>query len=537
MKKYSQKYLPLIVGAACALGIVMGSFLNFSTPKEELLSANSNKRKLEKLIDYINYDYVDKINTDSIVDITIANILKDLDPHSTYIPKSSVQGAKEELEGDFIGVGIQFFKVQDSIAVIRTIEGGPSEKAGIQAGDRIVYIEENPLYGKDLKTETLREILLKTKDSLVNFKVKRRGESELLDFKIAKNHIPLKSLDASFLLTENLGYVKLNRFSKTTSAEFKKAIEELKKQGGKDIVLDLRNNSGGYLKEAIKIADEFLEEEQLIVFTKNNQGKIKKTYATSDGSLEQAKVYVLIDQNSASASEVVAGALQDNDAATIIGRRSYGKGLVQREMDLGDGSVVRLTVARYYTPTGRSIQKSYKGEGNGAYHHDFLERYQNGELENKDSIHLNDSLKFTTPKGKTVYGGGGIVPDIFVAQDLSYKKESLDYMLKGGMIDRFTFEYLDKNRNYYHNLSQEEFLKKVEVEEEMLEEFADFLAKYNLSFTAKNYENLLKTYLKASMARQLFDNNLYEKILGKEDEVLQKVLKLYAEENSEEQFK
>lgn len=534
MKKYSQKYLPLIIGAACALGIIMGSFLNFSSAKEELLAPNSNKKKLERLIDYINYDYVDQINTDSIVDITIANILKDLDPHSTYIPKSSVQEAKEELEGDFIGVGIQFFKVKDSIAVIRTIEGGPSEKAGIEAGDRIVYIEKTPLFGKDLRTESLRENLLKTKDSLVNFKVKRKGEKELLDFKIAKNHIPLKSLDAAFLLTENLGYVKLNRFSKTTSAEFEKAVTEIKKQGGKDLVLDLRNNSGGYLKEAIKIADEFLEDEKLIVFTKDNQGKIKKTYATTKGNLEDAKVYVLIDQNSASASEVVAGALQDNDAATIIGRRSFGKGLVQREMDLGDGSVVRLTVARYYTPTGRSIQKSYKGENTNSYHHDFLERYQNGELENKDSIHLNDSLKFTTPKGKTVYGGGGIVPDIFVAQDLSYKKESLDYMLKGGMIDRFTFEFLDKNRKYYNNLSEEEFLKEVKVEEEMLNEFADFLDEYNLSFTAKNYENLLKVYLKASMARQIFDNNLYEKILSKEDEVIQKVLKLYEAENAEE---
>src|SRR5699024_3820127 len=329
----------------------MGSFLNFSSAKEELLAPNSNKKKLERLIDYINYDYVDQINTDSIVDITIANILKDLDPHSTYIPKSSVQEAKEELEGDFIGVGIQFFKVKDSIAVIRTIEGGLSEKAGIEAGDRIVYIEKTPLFGKDLRTESLRENLLKTKDSLVNFKVKRKGEKELLDFKSAKNHIPLKSLDAAFLLTENLGYVKLNRFSKTTSAEFEKAVTEIKKQGGKDLVLDLRNNSGGYLKEAIKIADEFLEDEKLIVFTKDNQGKIKKTYATTKGNLEDAKVYVLIDQNSASASEVVAGALQDNDAATIIGRRSFGKGLVQREMDLGDGSVVRLTVARYYTPT------------------------------------------------------------------------------------------------------------------------------------------------------------------------------------------
>lgn len=526
--------MPLIIGAACALGILLGSFLNFSNTKE-LMSSNSNKKKLEKLIDYIDYDYVDKVNTDSIVDITITSILSDLDPHSTYIPKDAIQEVTEEMDGDFIGIGIQFFEVEDSVAVVRTIKGGPSDLAGIEPGDRLVYADDNPIFGEDFDVRLLKTYLRGDSNSKVNLKVKRPSEKELLDFEVTRKHIPLKSVDAAFMLKEDLGYIKINRFSKTTYSEFETALKDLATQGNSNLVLDLRGNGGGYLKEAIRIADEFLKDGELIVFTKDNKGKIKETYATGKGSLEQANVFVLIDQHSASASEVVAGALQDNDAATIVGRRSYGKGLVQREMGLGDGSAIRLTVARYYTPTGRSIQRSYKNESAKEYYHDFMDRYKNGELVNKDSIHLNDTLKFTTPKGKTVYGGGGIVPDVFVAKDISYKKESLDYMLKGGILDRFIFDYLDKNRSYYNNLSLEEFMEQVKVDEEMLEAFEIFLKEFKLEYRTQRYKELLKLYLKASMARQLFDTNVYQQMLSTEDPIIRKVLAIYDGEEIETQ--
>lgn len=527
MKQYPQKYLPLIVGAACAFGILLGSFFNFPSHKKDLLTSNSNKKKLEKLIDYIDYDYVDKVNTDSIVDVTISSILKDLDPHSTYIPRDALPGVTEEMEGDFVGIGIQFFQVKDSVAVVRTIKGGPSDKAGIEAGDRLVYADNHPLYGNEFNFNSLKDLLRGDPESIVNLKVKRPGQKDLLDFEVTRQHIPLESVDAGFMVNEEVAYIRVNRFSKNTYQEFIKVIEDLSVENKKSLILDLRGNGGGYLNEAIKVADEFLKEGALIVFTKDNKGKIKKTYATSGGKLENLPVYVLIDQHSASASEVVAGALQDNDVGTIVGRRSFGKGLVQREMGLGDGSVIRLTVSRYYTPTGRSIQKPYTNENPSDYYHDFIDRYKNGELVNKDSIKLNDSLKFVTPKGKIVYGGGGIVPDVFVPMDVSYRKESLDYMLKGGMLDRFVFDYLDKERNYFNNLSQQEFMEQVQVDEQMLKEFAEFLQEFKLSFRSRQYRDLLKTYLKASMARQLFDNNLYQKIINAQDPNIEKVLELY----------
>lgn len=516
----------MIIGTACAAGVLLGSLFNLPSHKPGLLSSNSNKQKLERLIDYIDYDYVDKVNTDSIVDMTIARILRDLDPHSTYIPKTAMKDVAEEMDGDFIGIGVQFFKVRDSIAVIRTIENGPSEVAGIKSGDRLVYAGEVPLFGDNATTSSLKNLLRGDENSMVNLKVKRPGQEELLEFEIKRQHIPVKSVENHFMLTTTLGYIKISRFSKNTYSEFEEATKDLKAQNVKDIVLDLRGNGGGYLKEAVKIADEFLKDGELILFTKDNKDKIVKTYATKGGDFEDAKVYVLIDQNSASASEVVAGALQDNDIGLIVGRRSYGKGLVQREMDLGDGSAIRLTVARYFTPTGRSIQKPYKKGDNVAYHHDFIDRVQNGELEHQDSIHVNDSLKFTTPKGKIVYGGGGIVPDVFIPQDLSYRRESLEYMMKGGMIDRFVFNYMDENRAYYSGMDYKEFSEKLVIDNEILDEFDSFLKDFKLNFRARRYENLLKTYIQASMVKQLFDSNTYGKILSTEDEIIQKVIEM-----------
>lgn len=526
MKKYSQKYIPLLIGTSCAIGILIGSFFNFPTTGRvgDFAQSNQPKHKLGQLIDYINRDYVDEVDTDSIVNVAISNILSDLDPHSTYIPKKKFKQVSEDLAGSFVGIGVQFFQIRDSVAVIRTLANSPGEKAGLLPGDRIVYADQVPLYGKEVTSDTLKTILRGKINSTVQLKVKRYGEPDLLKIKVKRQRIPLKSVDAAYMLADSLGYIKLNRFSKNSYKEFKSAIKKLEKQGGSNIILDLRNNGGGLLKEAIKITDEFLKDGELILITKDKNGRTKKTYATEKGDFQQARVYVLINQNSASASEILAGALQDNDIGTIVGRRSYGKGLVQREMSLPDGSAVRLTVARYYTPTGRSIQKPYKKESNQQYFHDRLKRYKNGELINKDSIQVNDSLKFTTPGGKVVYGGGGIIPDVFVPKDLNYKKESLDYMLRGGLMERFIFEQLDKDRSYYNQLSREDFQNKIVIDNDFMDDFISYLSDFHLNFAIDKYKEELKIYLKATMARQLYGTAAYEHLIDQEDPMIKKVL-------------
>ena len=530
MKKYASKYLPLIIGTACAVGIFLGSSLDFSDSSESLFNSNPKKEKLNRLIDYIDYEYVDEVNTDSIVDVTVNNILKNLDPHSTYIPKQNYEEVAENMKGDFVGIGISFYKINDTIAVIRPLPNSPSEKAGIKAGDRILYADGIPLFSQNITNDSLTHILKGEINSKVNLKVWRKNEDELLEIPVKRSIIPIKSVDAAYMLTANLGYVKVNRFAETTFAEFEKAIENLIDNGASELVLDLRDNGGGYLDEAVKIADEFLEKEKLILFTKNKNGNIEKTFATKKGRFENSKVYVLINENSASASEIVAGALQDNDVGIIVGRRSYGKGLVQREMELGDGSAVRLTVARYYTPTGRSIQKPYDN-GNKAYFKEYQHRYENGELTNKDSISVNDSLKYTTPKGKIVYGGGGIIPDIFVPKDVNYKRESLTYMLRGGVMDRFIFNQLEKDREFYNELSLEEFSEQEIISEEIVQEFIEYLRQFNYDYQTGKYKDLLQQYLKATMAEQLFGSNAFEKIVNQNDAMIQKVLQLENQEN------
>ena len=525
MKKYASKYLPLIIGTACAIGVFLGSSLDFSDSSESLFTSNPKKEKLNRLIDYIEYEYVDEVNTDSIVDVTVNNILKNLDPHSTYIPRQNYEEIAENMKGDFVGIGISFYKINDSIAVIRPLPGSPSEKAGIEAGDRILYADGIPLFNQQISNDSLTHILKGEINSTVNLKVHRQGQEKLLNIEVKRSVIPIKSVDAAYMLNSKLGYVKVNRFAETTYAEFEEAIEKLLADGASELVLDLRDNGGGYLDEAVKIADEFLEKNTLILFTKHKNGNTEKTFATKKGRFQKNKVYVLINENSASASEIVAGALQDNDVGTIVGRRSYGKGLVQREMELGDGSAVRLTVARYYTPTGRSIQKPYTN-GNKAYHREYQNRYKNGELVHKDSITVNDSLKYTTPKGKIVYGGGGIIPDVFVPKDINQQKESLTYMLRGGVMDRFIFNELEKDRKFYNQLSLNEFNQQEIITEKTVQEFIDYLRQFNYDYRLGTYKSLLQQYLKATMAEQLFGSNTFEKIVNQNDAMIQKVLQL-----------
>lgn len=519
-----KKYIPLITGVAIAMGVLIGSKLNFSTD-EPLFAKNAKKEKLNRLIDYIDYEYVDAVNTDSIVDVTVNKILENLDPHSVYIPKAEYQAAADDMRGNFTGIGISFYVYQDSIAVIRTINDGPAERAGIKAGDRILYADGKAVFGPDLNRDSISAYLKGVKNSAVGLTIKRNGVPDLMEVNVRRKTVPLVSVDASYSLTKDLGYIKVNRFAETTPDEFSNALKALKKEGITRLVLDLRDNPGGYISAAEAIVDEFLEDDTLILVTKNKSGEKEDSFASSRGDFEEGKVYVLINENSASASEIVAGALQDNDKGTIVGRRSFGKGLVQREMSLGDGSAVRLTIARYYTPTGRSIQKPY-GESKEAYYDDYEKRYNNGELVSADSITVNDSLRFVTPKGKVVYGGGGIIPDIFVPKDTSMEGETIDFVSRNGFMSYFAFEYLDTHRSEFDAITQPQFIQGYVVEDGIVNEFLEYARLNERAGVFKDYKQALKISIKANLAQQLYGNNAFEFILNESDPMIEKILAL-----------
>ena len=523
---YQKKYLPLVLGVAIAAGIFIGGKLNFGDAPDRLFTKNSKKDKLNRLIDYIDYDYVDDVNTDSIVDVTVNGILENLDPHSVYIPKEDMERVTENMKGDFVGIGVSFYTYKDTITVIRPLENGPSEKAGIKGGDRIIMANGDSLFGKSLEDGEIVKKLKGPINTKVNLKVYRKGEPKLLNFTVKRSNIPIKSVDAAYMLTDKLGYIKINRFAETTYNEFKESLDKLLLLGATEIALDLRDNPGGFLSIAEQIVDEFLEDDKLILFTKNKRGNIEKSFATSRGDFEEGKVYVLIDENSASASEIVAGALQDNDKGTIVGRRSYGKGLVQREMDLGDGSAVRLTVSRYYTPTGRSIQRSYD-KGNSNYYDDYFDRLESGELLDPEKIKVADSLKYRTPGGKIVYGGGGIIPDIFVPLDNSMQNETLTFLQRRGFIGYFVFEELEKDRKLYTNIFRQEFIDSFDVTDEMVFAFQDYLnLRTDSQITFVAYHQEVKQYIKATLADQLYGAGAFEEVFNQRDIMIDEVIKL-----------
>ncbi|GGG40061.1 peptidase S41 [Croceivirga lutea] len=525
MKKYGYIF-PTILALAVAIGIFIGGKLHFADSPEKLFSTNSKKDKLNRLIDYIDYAYVDDIDTDSIVDVTVNNILEKLDPHSVYIPKSEMESVTENMKGDFVGIGIQFRRVGDTVTVLRAIKDGPSDKKGIIAGDKILMADGDTLYGKRILSSKLVKKLKGKIGTSVKLTVYRKAEDRFFDVTLKRDVVPIRSVVAYHMLTTDMGFIKINRFAESTFSEFKTALRKLQAQGAQKLVLDLRDNPGGYLGIAEKLADEFLEKDKLIFFTKNKKGNIKRALATKRGTFENKPIYVLINERSASASEIIAGALQDNDLGTIVGRRSFGKGLVQREMDLGDGSAVRLTVSRYYTPTGRSIQKSYEN-GNDDYYQRFLQRYQSGELISMDSIKVVDSLRFTTPKGKVVYGGGGIIPDVFVPIG-TLDEERVESLDSSGYIADFVFWFLENDRLRFYNYPQNEFIENYKVDDIIFERFIDYCTAPNLNIKMDYYgqEGKIKSYLKAAIAEQLYSPNLANAIKGKHDQMLKRVLDL-----------
>ncbi len=521
--KINKIYLPLLFFSCIGLGIFFGGLLNYPASKPSF-SKNDYKTKLNKLINFIDNEYVDDVKTDSIVDLTVNNILANLDPHSVYVPPSAQTAVSESMKGDFVGIGVNFYSFNDTIAVIKPIENGPAQKAGIKEGDRILYADKFKLYGKKLKNEVLFSKLKGEKDSEVNLTIYRKSEKKQYQIKVIRDIIPIKSVDVAILLNKTTGYIKINRFAETTAQEFHLALLKLKKSGINSLVIDLRENGGGFMEMAVEVADQLLKDKELIVFTKNKKGTIDKTYATEEGDFETGKVSVLIDENSASASEILAGAIQDNDRGTIYGRRSFGKGLVQREMNFDDGSAVRLTIARYYTPSGRSIQKPYiKGESE-AYYKEAETRFESGELYEKGKIKIADSLKFKTKKGRTVYGGGGIVPDVFVSLEVEHGEESLEYILQTGIVGHFVFEQLDQNRNIFKGITFEQFLVKMHNNDLYVNQFQKYLAKSGLDMSLSKNKTIVNRYLSAEFARQLFGENQYYQIILKDDKMVRAVL-------------
>ncbi len=520
--KINSKLFPILIFATLALGIILGGWLNFPD-QNQFLTKNNSRNKLNKLLDFIDNEYVDKVNPDSITNRAINTILSQLDPHSVYIPPIEQTRIAESMRGEFVGIGVNFYMYKDSVAIIKPIENGPSEKAGIQSGDRILYAGKTKLYGRKLPTDSLFSKLKGKEGSEILVTIYRKSENKKLNIKIKRGIIPIKSVDAALLLNPTTGYIKINRFAESTFDEFKTGLTKLKEKGIQSLVIDLRDNGGGYLEQAVAIADEFLKDKQLIVFTKDKNGTIEKTIATKAGSFENGKLVVLINENSASASEILAGAIQDNDRGTIVGRRSFGKGLVQREMDFDDGSAVRLTIARYYTPTGRSIQKPYV-KGTEDYRKEAELRFKNGELYHKDSIKTPNSPKFKTPKGRIVYGGGGIVPDVFVPIELEQSKEHTVYLLQSGVLGQFVFEQLDNNRKAFKGLSFEQFNIKMNATDLYFNTFQKYLFKNGLNMNLDSNKALVKRYLAAEFARQLFNESKFYEIILQDDAMLKKVL-------------
>ena len=521
--KSKGNYLPILLFSCVAMGIIIGSMINF--PKRTLSKQNARKVKIERLIDFINEEYVDDVNSDSIVDMTVNSILANLDPHSVYLPPSEQSSEAEIMKGDFVGIGINFYMYNDTITVVKPLENGPAAKAGMLSGDRILYADKTKLFGRKLPSDSLFNKLKGEEGSKVLLTVYRKSVKKKLKITVEREVVPIKSVDAALMLNKTSGYIKINRFAENTYDEFRAGLEQLKKQGMTTLVIDLRDNGGGYMEKAVEIIDELLKDQELIVFTKNRKGTIDKMFATKDGIFENGKVFVLIDENSASASEILAGAIQDNDRGIIVGRRSFGKGLVQREMDFDDGSAVRLTTSRYYTPSGRSIQKPYiKGEGE-KYSQDFESRFESGELYEKDKIKIADSLKFKTKKGRIVYGGGGIVPDIFVPLEVKKGEENLAYILNSGVVSHFVFEQLDKNRSAFKGLKFQDFLIKMQNDNSFVPKFESYLKDEGLDMKLESNKTLVKKYITSELARQLFDESHYYSIILKDDAMLKAVLK------------
>jgi len=493
------------MAVALVAGILIGIYLPGKSSAPQQSGFRARNDKINSILNIIESDYVDTVNRAELVEAAIPSILKKLDPHSVYIPAKDLQRANEPLQGNFDGIGISFNMLTDTILVISTIPGGPSEKIGLLAGDKIIYVNDSLVAGKQISDEKVMGMLKGPRGTLVKIKLLRKGYKELIPFEITRDKIPIASVDVSYMINDRTGYIKINNFAMTTFDEFLKSLKELKSQGMSRLILDLRENSGGVMEAAIKIANQFLTEGQMIVYTLGRSQPKTEARATGNGEFETGDLVLLIDEFSASASEILAGAIQDNDRGTIIGRRSFGKGLVQEPVPFADGSGMRLTIARYYTPTGRSIQKPYNN-GFDEYYDDLNSRYEHGEFEVSDSIHFADSLKYTTPAGKTVYGGGGIMPDIFIPVDTTGR--SSYFLAVRPLIYRFALNYTETKRQTLQKYTEAGEMEKFLDKQALLDQFTDFASKNGVRKDTEGLKlsgKIIHIQLKAYIARNILD--------------------------------
>lgn len=503
------------------------------------LSAQSNQaaRKLQLAEFAISRLYVDEVNEEELVEKAIISMLEELDPHSTYTNAEEARKMNEPLEGEFEGIGIQFQMMEDTLLVVQPVSGGPSEKVGILAGDRITAVEDTLIAGVKMSTEEIMSRLRGPKGSVVKLTIIRRDIDEPLTFDVKRDRIPIYSLDASYMITPTTGYIRLNKFGANTIEEFQAALSKLQGQGMKDLILDLQGNGGGYLNAAIDLANEFLPQKSLIVYTEGKASKRSEFVAKGNGNFLKGKLVVLVDEYSASASEIVSGAIQDWDRGTIVGRRTFGKGLVQRPIDLPDGSMIRLTIARYYTPSGRCIQKPYEKGEEEDYDNDLAKRLEHGELMHADSIHLPDSLMFKTKRlGRTVYGGGGIMPDYFVPIDTTLYSDYHRDLVAKGVVIKTTLNYIEKNRKALTKSYRkfDDFNRKFEVSNELLDELRKEGEKSGVAFNETEYNISLpriKTQLKALIARDIWEMSEYYQVMNQTDNVVQQALKIIEKED------
>jgi carboxyl-terminal processing protease len=498
--------LPIIIAVSLSLGLLAGIYFPGKNDDSPHSSIRARNDKLSNIVSIIEENYVDSVNRKDLEETAIPAMLKKLDPHSVYIPAKDLKRANEPLQGNFDGIGITFNMLTDTILVISTIPDGPSEKAGLQAGDKIIYVNDSLVAGKKISDEGVMGLLKGPKGTLVRLKVLRKGLKDLLAFEITRNKIPITTVQVAYMVNENTGFIKITTFAMTTYEEFMSGLRDLKAKGMTKLIVDLRDNSGGVMETAIRIANQFLREGQLIVYTKGRNQPRNEAIATGKGEFETGDLVILINESSASASEILAGAIQDNDRGTIIGRRSFGKGLVQEPINFSDGSGLRLTVARYYTPTGRSIQRPYT-EGTEKYYEDFHDRLNSEESLVADSNHFDKSPKFTTPGGRTVYGGGGIMPDKFVPLDTT-GISGYFMIVRNTLIYSFALKYTEANRETLKGFKDSAGLEKWLDKQGLLEQFVQFAAKNGVKKDPSGLKisgDIISIQLKAYIARNILD--------------------------------
>ncbi|WP_421921225.1 S41 family peptidase [Marinifilum sp.] len=521
--KRSAIFLPILL----ALAILAGMFINslFSGNKHgdsAIFQLPKAGNKLDVVLDMIESDYVDTISSTALVEQAIPALLKDLDPHTVYIPAKDLQKVEDELKGNFGGIGVQFIRYQDTVAIVRVIPGGPSELAGIKAGDRLVTVNDTSIIGKELKDNDIISKLKGPKGTPVRVGVYRRSSNENLEMELLRGSIPVPSVDVAYMINDLLGYIKVSRFAATTYFEFSEGLEKLESQGLQKLIVDLRGNTGGYLSEATNMINEFLSEDKMMVYTEGKSQARTNYKSNGSGRFQSLPVIVLIDEVSASASEIFAGAIQDNDRGKIVGRRSFGKGLVQEQRRLPDGSALRLTVARYYTPTGRCIQKPYTN-GKEAYYNDLNLRFIHGEFQKKDSIHFNDSLKYTTPGGNTVYGGGGIMPDVFIPVDTSGYSNYFRDLRRKGIIYQYAFAFVDRYREQMQGLESHSDVLNFVKDKAIIKNLVAYADKKGVKPDSKGLRQsrkVIETQLKAYIARDLIDDIGFYPIIRDLDKTL-----------------